>query len=118
MDRRKNSHFNIIALDMQALVGCKNSCMSAKDPLDHKLMNEPILPTRFPSTKSVKYKPDCHCAACLMAKQHRRGTNSKKVIANPDKVMAIRKNVQAPAEMISMDQWVSRTPGRRINTRG
>ena len=53
-----------------------------------------------------------------MAKQHRRGTNSKKVIANPDKVMAIRKNVQAPGEMISVDQWVSRTPGRRIDTRG
>ena len=32
--------------------------------------------------------------------------------------MAIRKNVQAPGEMISMDQWVSRTPGRRIDTRG
>ena len=78
----------------------------------------PILPTKFPSTKSTKFKPDCHCAACLMARQHRRGTNSKLVIAKPDKVMAIRKNVKAPGDMISMDQWISRTPGRRIDTRG
>ena len=80
--------------------------------------DEPIIPTRFPSTKYIKFKPDHHCAACLMAKQHRRGAKSSKVIAIPEKNMAIRRNATAPGDMVSMDQWVSRTPGRLLHSRG
>ena len=49
----------------------------------------PVIPTKLTTTKSVKFKPDSHCAACLLAKQHQRGNHSTKVVVNPTKANAI-----------------------------
>jgi hypothetical protein len=58
------------------------------------------------------------CPACQLAKQHRRPTGSQKKQDRPESEMAIRRNNLKPGECISIDQYISRTPGRLPSTRG
>ena len=44
------------------------------------------------------------CPACLLAKQHRKPTESKHVSIDSKKEMAIRRDAMRPGEEISGDQ--------------
>ena len=74
-----------------------------------------FLPTKYPSTTRIEPPK---CAACLLAKQHRRGAGCQTVRPKPDKEMAIRRDVTSPGSHVSTDQWVSKIPGRLPNTYG
>ena len=75
----------------------------------------PCIPTKFATSKSA---PTVKCAACLLAKQHRRGAGSSTTHVKPQKEMAIRRDATAPGSHISTDQWVSKLTGRLPNTFG
>ena len=62
----------------------------------------PFIPTKHATTKSCNHP---HCAACLMAKQHRTGLGSKHVSNKAD--MVIHCDATKPGSHISTDQWVS-----------
>ena len=80
---------------------------------DEKL--PPLVPTRLSQAKSCTPPK---CAACILAKQHRRPTGSTKHTNVPDREMAIRRNDLKPGQMISTDQYVCTFPGRLPHTRG
>ena len=77
--------------------------------------NERIIPTKYATCKTTKPPK---CAACLMAKQHRRGPGSQRVINRPEYDMAIRRDAREAGSDVSMDQWIVSTLGRLPHTKG
>ena len=53
-----------------------------------------------------------------MAKQHKLGSGSKRIMDQPERFMAIRCDDDYPGSTISMNQWVSCTPGQLPHTKG
>ena len=58
------------------------------------------------------------CAACQLAKQHRRKPGTETIVRKPEREMAIRRNKLTPGQQVSIDQYISRTPGRLPHTFG
>ena len=75
----------------------------------------PFITTKQTSTSRC---PHPKCEACLFAKQHRRTSDSQKVVNKPDREMAIRRNNLKPGDLVSGDQWISSQPGRLPHTFG
>ena len=75
----------------------------------------PILTTKVAGT------PRCQapkCAACQMAKQFRRTPDSSTTHAIPEMEMALRREAMEAGDMVSMDQYICKTPGRLFHTKG
>jgi hypothetical protein len=77
----------------------------------------PIIPSKHSSTKRCDME-GIKCPACLLAKQHRKPTESKHVSIDSKKEMAIRRDAMRPGEEISGDQYVCRSKGRLASTFG
>ena len=84
-------------------------------PKDGEPTDVPVIPTK---TTGVHYHETPKCAACQLAKQHKRSPGSQRIQAKPEREMAIRRNNLRPGDCISADQFTSRTPGRLATTRG
>jgi len=56
------------------------------------------------------------CASCLAGKQHRTG--AKSTVETKTREMAIRTNDLQPGERVSIDQYESKVPRRRLHTQG
>lgn len=76
---------------------------------------KPFFSTRNETTKKV---PHPKCAACLLARQPRRGAGSSVTRNKPELEMAIRRNDLAPGQRVSTDQYVSAKAGRLPHTFG
>ena len=77
----------------------------------------PIIPSKHSSTKRCDME-GIKCPACLLAKQHRKPTESKHVSIDSKKEMAIRRDAMRPGEESSGDQYVCRSKGRLASTFG
>ena len=58
------------------------------------------------------------CPACRLAKAHRISSKAQTTSNKSDMEMAIRRNNLQPGECFSVDQYISRTPGRLPGTKG
>lgn len=75
----------------------------------------PVIPTKIAGTANC-ISPKC--AACQLAKQHRRTPGSSTVHVVPERQMDIRKNHLQPGDCVSVDQYLCRVKGRKPNTAG
>ena len=58
------------------------------------------------------------CPACLLSRQHRRTPDSTRHVPNKAREMAIRTKDLNPGDCVSIDQYISGTPGRLPYTFG
>ena len=77
----------------------------------------PVIPSKMTGLDKVDTS-GLRCAACQLAKQHRRPAGATISKTRVGKTMAIRKDDLTPGECLSIDQYISGTPGRLLHTRG
>ena len=87
----------------------------ASQPQDTRDGQKPILARK---NKNVSCCPPPLCAACQLAKQHRRPVQTTKTTPLPDKHMHLRANDILPGDCVSIDQYMSSLPGRLAHTFG
>jgi hypothetical protein len=58
------------------------------------------------------------CGSCQYGKAHKRNPGTKTEVPNPETAGNITKNQLNPGDQISMDHFVVRTNGRRLETKG
>lgn len=75
----------------------------------------PLIPNHDPAATGCKH---ARCAACLLARQHRKSAGSSFTTNKPEKNMAIRANDLVPGQRVSTDQYVCAKPGRLPHTHG
>ena len=80
-------------------------------------------PNPPPPTVMMRATGACECAhpkcpACQLSKQHQRSTKSQRIAARPEREMAIKRNDVAQGNCVSVDQCISKTPGRLVHTQG
>ena len=80
-----------------------------------ELRQPPVIPTRNKATKECTPPK---CAACHLARQHRRGPGSSITSNKPNMEMAIRRDDLVPGQRVSTDQYVCADPGRLPHTYG
>ena len=83
-------------------------------PKDAEPGEHPVIPTR---TTGVHHHDPPKCAACQLAKQHKRSPGSQRIQAKPEREMAIRRDNLSPGACISVDQFTSYAPGRLTSGR-
>ena len=76
---------------------------------------EPILPTKFPKSKSISLK-GFHCTGCKCGKAHLQPLPSKKQVLIRKMDGALKQNNIRPGDMVSTDQYTSSVKGRRSYT--
>ena len=69
-------------------------------------------------TLGKKEDDDPKCGSCNYGKAHKRNPGTKTEVPNPGTVGNINKNQLVPGDQVSMDHFVVRTNGRRLNTKG
>ena len=74
-----------------------------------------LLPTKNPGVSSCTAPL---CAACQLAKQSRRGSDTSSELQDPSKHMSLRTNDLQPGDRVSIDQFVSTVGGRLQHTKG
>jgi hypothetical protein len=77
--------------------------------------NTVLLPTKNPGVSSCAAPL---CAACQLAKQSRRGSDTSSELKDPAKHMSLRSNDLQPGDRVSIDQFVSTVGGRLQHTKG
>ena len=58
------------------------------------------------------------CAACYSEKGHRRPNKANRIKKNPMKDQELKKDHLLPVQMVSVDHYISRAPGRIYHTKG
>ena len=73
-----------------------------------------FIPTKYPQTAKLRQEEYPNCAACLMAKAHRKSPGDKRSISVPHREQALKREHLVPGECVSADQFTTTTPGRRL----
>ena len=75
----------------------------------------PVIPTKCASAHKCDQPK---CPACLLGKMHRLSPKTSVTKQLPESEMAIRQNDLKPGDCVSIDQMVSKVPGRLSHTFG
>lgn len=75
----------------------------------------PVIPTKCATAHKCDHPK---CPACLLGKMHRRSPRTTVTHHIPETEMAIRRNDLKPGDCVSIDQFVSKVPGRLSHTFG
>ncbi len=96
--------------------GWLQSLMRPSKPIIGERLDSAIIPIKQPKTASCpKVDP---CEACAMSKQSFQTPKRGRRVVISAREMAIKSNDLKPGDCVSIDQFISRTPGRLAQSRG
>ena len=90
--------------------------MRQRKPTAHE--PNPPLPIVMTRTTGAYKCAHPKCPACQLSKQHRCSAKSQRIATRPEREMAIKRDDVAPGDCVSIDQHISKTPGRLVHTQG